>query len=344
MANVLSYSGILTKVRAMESNLMTEEDYKAISNLETTSEFINYVKNNPNYTSIFKNVNEETLHRSEIEELLTQSIYSEFSKIYRFANIEQRKALDILSFRFEVDTLKICLQNVFSDDHSHSFLFVNDFFLRHTELNIKALSAAPTIEAFISLLVGTRYHSLFTKLYATHHTTLQDYEVQLDIYYFTKVWRMKDKVLTGDNQKAVKLIYGVQIDLLNILWIYRSKYFYDIEAGKILANLIPINHKLSKAQLTSMVEAVSIEEFMKVLESTFYSKAYGTIEVQELEAFYYQMLSKLFKVCTFKYPTSMAPILKYLYKKAVELDHLTTALECIRYHLDPSETLSYILH
>lgn len=342
--SMLSYNGILTKVRAMESHLMTEEDYKKIASLESTTDFVNYVRNNPSYAPLFNNYDEQTLHRGQIEHILTNSIYLEFAKIYRFANQSQRKALSIIFFRYEVNILKCCLQNVFSEDNTHDLLAFEDFFLIHSELKVKELASAPTIEAFINLLNGTEYYPLFSKLYATSHNTLQDFEIQLDIYYFKKVWKQKDRLLSGKNLKAATLLYGVQIDLLNLLWIYRSKKFFDIESGKILANIIPINYKLSKEQIGRLVEAVSIEEFMKIVDTTYYAKVYGTIEFDTLEDVYLRVLSKLYKVCSEKYRTSMAPILTFLYAKSMELDYLTTALECIRYQLDPSEILSYILH
>ena len=83
---------------------------------------------------------------------------------------------------------------------------------------------------------------------------------------------------------------------------------------------------------------------MKIVDTTYYAKVYGTIEFDTLEDVYLRVLSKLYKVCSEKYRTSMAPILTFLYAKSMELDYLTTALECIRYQLDPSEILSYILH
>jgi V/A-type H+-transporting ATPase subunit C len=43
-----------------------------------------------------------------------------------------------------------------------------------------------------------------------------------------------------------------------------------------------------------------------------------------------------------KYPNSMAPVDYYLYLKEMEIDKLTTVLECIRYKLEPTDTLKYV--
>ena len=138
------------------------------------------------------------------------------------------------------------------------------------------------------------------------------------------------------------MIYGTQIDMLNLLWIYRSKKFYDVETGKILASIIPINYKLSKHELTALVEAVSVEEFMKLVQNTYYGRLNDATNPESLEMLYLQMYQQLYDTCSSEFSTSMAPVLRFLYLKEVELDMLTTSIECIRYKLGPGDILNYL--
>lgn len=342
--SLLSYSGIIAKVRALESNLLTYDDYERISNLDTTSDFVNYLKSNKSYAVVFSNCDETSLHRAQIEQLLSNSILLEFVKLYKFASQEQRKALSLLFFRFEVTILKSLLQMVFNEDTEYDLLLFDDFFKRHSDLKVKELAASKTIEEFINNLQSTQYYDLFKRLHATSHNTLQDYEVQLDVFYFSRVWKLKDRLLTGTNKKIATKIYGTQSDLLNLLWIYRSKKFFDIDSTKILASIIPINYKLKKEEIKKLVEAVSVEEFIKLMQTTYYAKLNQEFAGENLESLYYKSRQKLYKTLSTKFSSSMAPVLRFLYEKENELDLLTTALECIRYHLDPSETMQYLTH
>lgn len=340
--SLLNYSGIITKIKALESDLLKKEDYQKIAYLETTVDFVNYIKANPSYAIVFDNLDEQQLHRAQIEQLLTNAIHVEFSKLYRFASGEQRKSLSFIFFRFEVNVLKLCLKKIFTEEDSYDLLMFAPFFERHSALDVNKLAASKTIEEFISNLQGTNYHSLFQKLYETHHDSLPDYEVQLDIYYFKTIWKMKDRVLKGKNKKVVTSVYGAQIDLLNLLWIYRSKKFFDIETGKILANIIPVNYKLKKQEITKLVEAVSIDEFIKILHTTYYAKLENEIQHDSIETLYYKAFAKIYEMNCRNYRVSIAPAFYFMYKKELELDLLTTALECIRYKLDPTEILTYL--
>ena len=44
MGNVMAYSGITTKVRAMSAKLLKEKDYDTIAGLGTVTEAIEYLK------------------------------------------------------------------------------------------------------------------------------------------------------------------------------------------------------------------------------------------------------------------------------------------------------------
>lgn len=340
--NLLSYSGITAKVKAMESNLFKKDDYVKISNLENVPEFINFLKLNPSYEPLFSGYDEGALHRGQIEQLIINSLFDSFSRIYRFCNREQRKALIFLSFRFETTIIKHCLQHVFNQEYEYKGSNFDTFFSKRLKINLEQLSAARTVDEFINILKDTEYASILKAIQNTNNPTLFDYEMQLDIYYFKKVWKLKDKYLKGDSNKAYTEILGKKIDLLNILWIYRSKKYYDIDPSKIYSYIIPIFYKLKKKEITTLIESNSVDELITLLNSSYYVRAYDITEITSFENLYQSLLTKIYKTNKQKYPNSMAPVQNFLYLKEIEIDRLTTVLECIRYKLQPDQILSYI--
>lgn len=342
--NLLTYSGITTKVKSMESRLMREEDYQKISGFESVAEFISFLKSKPAYAHLFESINEQEIHRGKVEEILIYSLYSDFEKIYRFANYNQRAILNLVFFRFEVSILKKLLQGVFNKKTEFNLFLFTEFFNNHSSLNTSSLASSQTIEEFINQLKGTSYYSFFIKLYNDNNNiTLFDYEIQLDIYYFRHLWKLKNKYLKGANLEALTHIYGFQIDLLNIIWIYRSKRFYSINTGDIYANLIPINYKLKREEIRKLVESSAIEEFLGVIKGSYYKNIHNVLTAHSLEYLYSSTIKKAYHDNRLKYPATMAPVIDFLFSKEREIDQLTTALECIRYRLEPNEILEYVL-
>ena len=52
MGSVLSYSGLTTKIRAMQSKLVTEEQLSEIIQLPNVPQVVAYLKRTPEYSSV----------------------------------------------------------------------------------------------------------------------------------------------------------------------------------------------------------------------------------------------------------------------------------------------------
>ncbi|MFV0341881.1 MAG: V-type ATPase subunit [Anaerocolumna sp.] len=342
MNNLLSYSGIITKTKALESKVISYSNYQTISNMDTVLDFVSYLKNHKGYYNILTGIDETVIHRGQIEGIFINSLYQDFSRLYQFANPEQRKVLDLIFFRFEVNIIKSCLHMVYNQDKEYNLSLFTDFFNKHSKINIKALAASRSMEEFINHLKGTDYYHVLTTIQKTDITSF-DYEMKLDIHYFMQAWKLKNKNLKGDNLKAETTSLGLEIDLLNIIWLYRSKKFYNIHTQDAYSYIIPVTYKLKKEKLIKLMEAGTMDEFNNVLRTTCYDDLIPSLTNGTIESLYQQVITKNYKLNKNKYPTSMAPISYYLHLKQLEINQLTTVIECIRYKLDPQDIMKYII-
>ena len=67
MGNVMAYSGITTKVRAMSAKLLTAEDYDIIAGLGTVTEAIEYLKDKTAYAPYVNRMDISLYHRGNVE-------------------------------------------------------------------------------------------------------------------------------------------------------------------------------------------------------------------------------------------------------------------------------------
>ena len=152
MGTVLSYSGLSTKIRAMQSELINEEQIREILELSSIPQVTAYLKRTPEYSKVWASLDEASTHRGQLEKLLKASIFHNFSKIYQFANPEQRRFLDLYSRRYEIRVLKEIMTNLF-DHKSTDAVDVSpycDFFRRHSKLDLDSLTACTTMDEFIN--------------------------------------------------------------------------------------------------------------------------------------------------------------------------------------------------
>jgi len=346
MGNLLSYSGLTTKVRAMESHLISDSQFRDMAALETVSDAVEYLRHLKAYEGLFSDVDDEKLHRGAIEQRLILSLYQDFAKLYRFSNLTQRKFLDLYFMHFEIDILKKCFRNAMGRNQLDIDLSVfRDFFFKHSSLDLMKLSSSANLHEFIVNLEGSIYYDLLIHLEEGTETTLFDYEVHLDLLYFKTIWKVMSKYLNKKSQELLIQCFGSKLDLLNIQWIYRSLKYYHLKSADIYALLIPFHYHLKKDQTAKLVEAGTMDEFFSVLKTTYYGQK-ADMDVREkpdLEQLTSEVLDKIYRSTSRQNPYSIATLNSYLYLKEEEIQKIITLIESIRYQLKPEEIISYVV-
>lgn len=345
MGNMMTYSGIATKVRAMSSRLLSDEDYRLMCRLASVSEAVQWLGQLPAYADIFSRLGGQTLHRGEIERLLQKSLYADFNRLYLFSTPEPRQFLKLYFPHFEIKLLKQCLRSVFdsgqfSVDLSGSY----EFFAKYSSLDLAALSACHTLEELTEALHGTGYQPLFRRLLPIPHPTLFDYEMALDLRYFSNIWRMKNRIFDGEDRKLITEAFGSRLDLLNLQWIYRAKKYFQLENEEIYPLLIPVHYRISDSTFQVMVEAETEEAFLQLAAGTGYAKAFQEEKGRplNLEELYRNLLRRIYRSQSRRMPYSAACLNTYLFLKEEELHDIVTVVEGIRYQLPAAEIYEFI--
>lgn len=346
MRNLLAYSGIVTKLHAMEARLLTDEDFTQLSAFHTVPEVVKYLKDHSFYSQILTPLEDQHLHRGSIEKILIRGLYYEYSKIYKFCNMKQRKFLKLFIKHFEIDLIKYCFRSVLNEQSDILELsYKKDFFDKYSSLSIDKLASAQTVDELIESLKNTEYYIPLCSLKSSTSITLFDYDLALDQYYFSILWKVRKKLLKKKELEIYTRDFGSQIDLLNLQWVYRAKKYYHMTSAEIYTLLIPIQYKLSTDLIKELVEAPDADALKPLIEKTIYAKYIASANSDESHS-----AEQIYKNCMYhlltrdrrKNPYSIASINTYLFLKEEELKRLTTTIECIRYGLTPEETLSYV--
>ena len=343
MGNLLEYSGIVTKIRAMEAKLLSPEQFTEIANLGSVPEIADYLKKNTAYADVLDTLEEDQLHRGNIEKVLVQSLYRDYTKIYRFCGQKQRRFMKLILKNYEIDLINYCLRIVINRYRQPFDLnYKRAFFDRYSQISIEKLITSRTTDELIENLKGTEYYAPLKKLKDSQNATLYDYNLTLDLYFYTSTWREQKKVLKKQDLELFMRDRGSKIDLLNLQWIYRAKKYYNMKPADIYLMLIPIHYKLSTELVKELVEAPGLEEFEAAVTRTSYARHYNFHQNLTIEQMYADCLHHLYTVDRRRDPYYVAAINTYLFLKEEEINKLTTAMECVRYGLSPGETLAYV--
>lgn len=91
---LLQYSGLVTKIKAMDGRLLEKEELERIMDFQSVHETIAYLREQDRYGRIYAG-HDEIQHRGQVEALIHNSIREDYESLYRFSNQEQRQALKL---------------------------------------------------------------------------------------------------------------------------------------------------------------------------------------------------------------------------------------------------------
>jgi len=344
MGTLLAYSAIATKLRAMHHSLLSDDNFKELAEIASIPLAVAFLRQTSSYNEVLASLEDPYLHRGEIEKRLMNSVYRDFTRIYRFANSEQRIFLNLYFKRYEILIVKNCLNNILDRRGIDlNISLFKTFFDRHSKLNIGILATSANTEEFINNLKGSEYYKPLSQMTNIENPTLFDYETALDLYYFGLLWKKKDKFLSKNDLTLVTNTFGQQIDLLNLQWIHRSRKYYNMSHPDIYALIIPVTYRLKKSDITALVEADSDDAFSNALKKTYYGLQYSQLASNNLETMYHFIMRKTLRLESKQNPYSVAILYHYLHAKEHEVQRIIIALECIRYKIDPNTALNHIL-
>ena len=347
MGNLLAYSGLTTKVKAMQSHLITPSQFQEMAGLESVTAAVEYLKRQPAYEEVFSGTEAGELHRGAIEQLLIRSEYHDFAKLYRFSNLSQRKFLNLYFKHYEVAVIKRCLRSLIGHYPLELDLYpFQDFFERHSSLDISRLLEAKSLTEFTAALEDSSFFPLLSHLSREENLSLFDYENSLDMFYFSAMWKTASKKMKSGDKKTLVQCLGSRLDMLNIQWIYRSKYYYHMAPADIYAMLIPIQHRLKIADIHRMAEAESIDGFFSALHETWYGKEPEIAQVSQPhpEAVANLVNEHIYQYTSRKDPYSIAVLNSYLYFKEQEIHKVITIIESIRYKIEPQKIIDSVMN
>lgn len=269
---LLGYSGLVTKARAMRGRLLKREDFERIAEFQTVQETISFLREQESYGRIYGG-REEIQHRGQVEELIYHSIWEDYRKLYRFCNESQRRALELYL----------------------------------PQLQFKDMSS------------------------------------EVDVSYFIRTWKKTGDFSDKKMQHILREIFGTQIDWLNIMWIYRARRFFHQKPESVREIIIPVHYKLRREEMEQLLAAEHTQEFQHILGNTVYYRGKDALVRIEDEISYHHVMGKMYRQVCRRYPFSIAPVFCYFYLKDLEISHLTTALEGIRYQLPSKDIRDMIL-
>lgn len=344
LQSVLEYGAIRTKVCALRAKFLTKSDYETMCQMNDVASVVRYLKTNTSYRTVLATRDEMDIHRSELEHILHEYLGNIYKKLFNFTKGNSRKFFEYVFLRNEIEIMKRILRSLETKSDAIDEESLNPFLMEHSTVDYHRLLKATNIHEFISALSNSAYYKLLSPfLTNTEHLNVFSVEMTLDMYYFRYIQKNIKKLLSGSSKKAISESMGAEIDMLNIMWIYRCKKYYEAPVELIFTYIIPYKRRLNRDSIKEMVKAKTMNEFCDIVrEKTPYGELVNDIDHRFIEENFHQMMYKANASLGRKYPYSLAAITTYIHLLEIDNENIITLVEGVRYHVDKTELRQHL--
>lgn len=343
LSMIFKYSASYAKVKAMSGKLLKAEDYEALLSKSSVNDVAAYLKNNTHYSAALAGLSDREVHRGELEQELQEAMAKEFVKLIRFEKGKNKEFLLLFVLKYEIELLKDMLRMCESGNLFVFNVFVSDYYKKHMTIDVEKLASSATMAQFLENLKGSRYYKMLAPFIAgREHASIFNIEMMLDLYYFSTTWRLIDSMLGKKDKQLVTESFGSETDILNIMWIYRSKKYFNMPREIIYSFIIPHSFKLNHRQLAAMVDARNVEELLDLVSQTPYAEIFEQTD-SFTEQHYYEYTMKIQRKAARLAPFSIMSMIVYIHGKESEVNNIIKIIEGIRYKLDMNEIRRYLI-
>lgn len=341
------YSAVAAKLKAMYSKILTDSDYEELLTKKSVNDVCAYLKATDGYREALADVSERDIHRGQMEVLLEQELVNEYVRLYNFVDHKKRSLLEFWFIRYEVEFLKREISYIYTHEERRNDAVNQNkfdaFFETHTKINGEIMRHAKSLSDCIKACKDTPYADLLQR---ADNLGLDFFAIgmMLDSHYYMAIWRTMNRSLDAKQANLFKKLTGTKIDMLNLMWIYRGKKYFNFLDEIIFTYLIPVRYRLTEEVIKQLVTAGGSERF---IESVNMLTSYGNLfeqcdEGRFPEENYRYIYNKLSKSIFVNHSESMVAIYAYLNLKEVELNNITAVTEGIRYSLNTEAILGHI--
>jgi V/A-type H+-transporting ATPase subunit C len=342
--DVMKYSFINAKIRAMKSRLLKDSVYQQL--LETThlDAFVKVLMETE-YSSDVSAVDTKAPEISDVISALDEHLAKCYKTILQFFKVKtENDFIRVVLSRLEIENLKIVIRGKFK---GITPTMISDNLISTggvSTLNFEELIDSRDVEHFVSLLEKTRYERPLKDAlpFFERDRRTAVLERPLDALYYLDLTR-SIKTLSAADSHMMKSYIGTYCDINNIMLIIRSRLFFDLPADDIMTMYIPYGYRLTKNEAMQL-SRTSEDDYREVFAKTPYGRRVTNFKsLTDLEMGLLSILTYQTKRILMGYPFHIGTVVGFLALKEIEVGNLKSIAEGKRHALSEGQIRDSLL-
>ncbi len=340
-----SSNAVIAKARAIYGKSLTAEDYVQLCSKTSVTEAAAFLRQTERYGKALAGINPQSIHRGQLESLLSRSVFDVFDRFHQFDFSSSRSFFRHISMQLEADQIVNAIEGVAAGTADRYIASLPMFLVKHSYTDLIALGTARTYLDIAQLLDGTPFAKAIRPLLidAAESDRISILECERRLYTVCYMTALKtaEKTYSGKSLSELKRTLLKNIDLENVVSCCRMSAF-GASTESVKKNLLPFRYRLKDEVIERLLQITDTGKIEQELSALGYhtdkSAEFSTIE-QLADALNMNHLQRTIRLSG----NSAAVCYALIGCLKTEQRNVKTAVEGIRYGLSSNEILGMLV-
>jgi V/A-type H+-transporting ATPase subunit C len=206
--------------------------------------------------------------------------------------------------------------------------------------------SSKSIPDFIRKLKGTLYYEHLRPLLESKvEPTLFNIGMILDLAYFDMIYKSL-RLIGKHDRELMNYIEGINVDLLNLQWIYRGLKFYNLPPEILFNYTIAYGREFNRDDIKELCYSKHLDEFQKRIVNTKYSFLFDNENTKDIfmeRRIYRYLYFKIMIALKKRDGMNIAQAVIYSMLSEVEIRDIISVVENIRYGMAVLEAKKFVI-
>lgn len=331
------FSAINAKIQAMSAKLASDKDFINMAHKDSLEEIIDYLKNNLEIGEYFTGY--ENIY--EVSSFLEKYREDKLKKLSHYLDSSYKEFAKFILEEYENTNIKRVLRSLQRSEDNVISKFNRELSIGDKTYNIDLDYSIP---AFIEKIKDTKYYHVLKPYEDRSSDVILFYmEMNLDRLYYTDLMEAS-KNFSKHNKKILKEILGRKIDLLNIIWLYRSYKFYKLLPEERINFCVFAGYEFSYEDLRDLCYTEEMDKFIEKIKKSSYGFLF---EGENTDLFLNRRADRYLYYLAKKYmhknKNDIGKYLSFVLLLNFQIKDISALMESIRYNLTFDQTIKYMI-
>lgn len=332
----------LTKARAMYGKRLTKEDYEAMLSRSSLSQLVTYLKQKQGYQDILRDVNENGIHRMQLENRIRQKHYLDFDSLVRYEVSSGDRFADYIFLSAESDYLLKAISRLRAGRKNEFFLSLPVYLENTLPILWNRYWNIQTYDDLLDAIPNSEFRETLIQLKPDQNHVYPEqirYENAVSALIYKKMFSEFENLLGKKAEEEIRSMIEIYAALKNVVLLRRLNRVFPLTISEAKEKILPYG-KLNDAQIQQILDSNQTDLQKLTVQLGLLRTCNFPCEIEDElpERFRFRRSTHLLHYS--QEPATV--LLSYLYCAEVELQNVIKIIEGIRYGVS-KETLIPLL-